>query len=201
MGKVIDLTGQRFGRLVVLWKQGLDKSKRNTLWFCRCDCGKEKAVSFGALKSGATQSCGCIQKERTAEAHKTHGMCDTRLYRTWRGMVNRCTNQNEPAYPNYGGRGNTICESWKTFEPFKEWALSSGYADDLFIERVDNDKGYCPENCKWATRKEQNRNKRSNVMIGGKCIGELAEKYGMSYNTLYGRIRRGIPLEQAIETS
>ena len=130
MGKVIDLTGQRFGRLVVLWKQGLDKSKRNTLWFCRCDCGKEKAVSFGALKSGATQSCGCIQKERTAEAHKTHGMCDTRLYRTWRGMVNRCTNQNEPAYPNYGGRGGKNFENWEKIVAGKERGVCTGGGED-----------------------------------------------------------------------
>lgn len=117
-------------------------------------------------------------------------------------MVVRCTNKKSKSFALYGGRGIFICEEWRhSFEAFQEWAFAHGYKDGLTIDRIDNDGPYSPDNCRWATLGEQARNKRSNIVINGKCLAELAEETGINYHTLYSRIkRRGWGIEKAINT-
>lgn len=156
-----DLTGLRFGRLEVLERTWTNKH-REFLWRCRCDCGNETVVPTHNLNSGNTTSCGCFGRERRTAAVTTHGAAGCRLYRIWKAMHTRCYNQNSPAYSYYGGRGIEICDEWKSdFSSFPKWASGNGYSDELTIDRVDNNKGYSPDNCRWATMAQQNENKRA----------------------------------------
>ena len=160
MSYIRDLTGQRFGRLVAV---ECVRGKREAQWRCVCDCGNDTSVhSRSNLVNGVATSCGCYGRERKSEANRTHGCTGTRLYRIWKAMHTRCLNPNSPAFKYYGGRGICICEEWrKDFAPFKEWAESNGYLDDLTIDRIDTNGDYSPSNCRWITMKEQNENKRA----------------------------------------
>ena len=160
----IDLIGQRFGRLLVLERAGNDSGGR-ALWKCRCDCGKVTVARGNDLRNGHTQSCGCKNAEesriRERETHTTHGGSETRLYRIWRGMKTRCYVPSSSGYAYYGGRGIAVCEEWiDDFTAFRDWALANGYADNLSIDRIDNEKGYSTENCRWVTSYEQMHNRR-----------------------------------------
>ena len=156
MGKCIDITGQQFGYLSVIERVGSDKSKRAT-WRCRCKCGNDGV----RLRNGTVQSCGCLQIERVIAAVQTHGKRRTRIYRIWCAIKSRCNNPKTINYKYYGGRGIHVCKEWiYDFEAFYDWAMSHGYEDDLSIDRIDNDKGYSPDNCRWVTMKEQIINRR-----------------------------------------
>ena len=126
----------------------------------RCDCGKEKVVIVNNLRSGHTQSCGCYRRLQAQEANTTHGMAKSRLYNIWCHVIHRCTNPKDHSYQQYGGRGVIVCAEWLDFKSFQEWAEGAGYDDHLTIDRIDNEKGYCPENCRFVTRIVQNQNRR-----------------------------------------
>lgn len=214
-----DITGQRFGRLVAIERLGLDKSRQHSVWLCRCDCGNVKAVKSKELLRGETTSCGCYAKERsrarcaalTGDRHPSyrHGAKRTRLYRIWSGMKYRCCNTNAKSYPRYGGRGITICPEWQhDFKAFQEWAISHGYRDDLSIDRIDNNKGYSPDNCRWATKRTQalnrqpykHRNHKTPVYeVNGvsKSAKEWAAKIGITadgFTKRYNAGKRGLDL-------
>ena len=167
MRKKLDLRGQPFGKLTVLRENGRDKHNK-VLWLCRCECGNEVTVRGDSLTSWHTISCGCYNRERVVEANTTHGMCKTRLYSVWNSMLVRagvCKGASEEAKRLYQDRGITVCDDWTIFENFRDWALSHGYSDDFEIDRIDNDAGYCPENCRWITPKENVNNRRNTIRL------------------------------------
>lgn len=132
---------------------------------CCCVCGNERKVVEHALKEGKTKSCGCLKSYFISKNKKTHGESRTRLWNVWRSMKQRCYYPKHMAYYNYGGRGITICNEWlKDTSKFFRWARSHGYKDNLDIDRIDNNSNYRPNNCRFVTKKENNNNRRDNII-------------------------------------
>lgn len=182
--------GEKYGRLTAV--KEVEKRK----WLFECDCGNQKVISKYDVKRGHTQSCGCLHKENTSKARKVHGDTDSRLYYIWENMKKRCYKTNADRFRNYGARGITVCEEWKdSYLNFYNWAHNNGYAEDLTIERIDINGNYEPNNCTWATREEQAKNRTTNkwVVIDGKEHSplELEKMYGIPVKTIYARIARG----------
>lgn len=202
MQRLIDLTGRRFGRLTVVSRAENTKSGA-VRWLCKCECGNT-TVSMGQnLKKGKAQSCGCLAKEISSINNRTHGLRGTRLYKIWQGMKQRCHCPSSVHYERYGSRGITVCDEWRNdFKSFYDWAMANGYSDDLSIDRIDNDKGYFPENCRWASNKDQQSNLRSNrlLTLNGEThtLSEWASIKGVSKATICSRLKRGWSIEKAI---
>lgn len=156
-----DLTGRKFGRLTVL-----SSDEKLGYWICSCDCGTIKSIRKDHLRLGKTISCGCYGREKLRESKIKHGKTDTRLYGVWYNMKTRCTCKSKRDYPRYGGRGITVCDEWvHDFQAFYDWAMGNGYDENAprfqcTLDRIDNDKGYSPGNCRWITMKEQCANRR-----------------------------------------
>lgn len=191
MSRVLDLVGQKMNRLTVI-RRVENSNAGKTRFECLCDCGNTVVVVGSALLNGNTKSCGCLKLERIANLKYRHGERYTRLYRIWSIMHSRCKEGSSSIHKNHGNRGITVCEDWKDFAVFREWATANGYRDDLTIDRIDNDGNYCPENCRWANRFVQANNTRKNHFLtyNGEThtVSEWARIVGLQYHTLLGRI-------------
>jgi hypothetical protein len=191
--QVKNLTGQKFGRLLVI--KYIKTINKRSYWLCKCDCGNEKEVIGNYLSSGRTKSCGCYQHESIVKRFTTHGKSNEKLYYIWKGMLRRCENSKHRNYKDYGGRGISVCEEWHNLNKFIDWAHKNGYAEGLEIDRVNNNGIYEPNNCKWSTRKEQTLNTRRNIKIelDGeiKSLSEWCEILGFKENTIQYRYYRG----------
>ena len=199
MTKFIDLTGKIFGRLTVIKRVENSKSGE-ARWLCLCSCGNYKEVQANNLKSGQVQSCGCFRREVSSLGNKSHGMTKSRIYRIYQHMKDRCYRVTDKKYQRYGGRGIKICDEWlDDFMKFYNWSIQNGYKENLTIDRIDNDGNYEPQNCRWTTRKEQNRNYSRNILLTykgeTKCMIEWGEKLGIKYNTLRNLIKKGFSIE------
>jgi hypothetical protein len=196
MAALRDLSGQQFGKWTVLrWAETISFSRQR--WLCRCSCGTERTVIGNTLINGTSKSCGCAGRERS----RRHGLSESLTYTIWASMKQRCNNPKHKQYPHYGGRGITVCDRWMEFENF--FADMGEKPDGLTLDRVDNDGNYHPDNCRWATPREQMRNRRNTCMVEfeGKSISvaTLAERTGVPNRRLRERLRRGMAVEAAIE--
>ena len=193
MSRVIDLEGFVFGRLTVVSRAENDKFGE-TKWLCNCSCGKMCVVSSSNLRKGRQKSCGCLRHQSAWNRTHNESNC-TRLYRIWTGMKTRCYNKNCKPYQRYGGRGIFICDEWRDdYEAFRDWSMSSGYAENLSIDRIDNNLSYSPENCRWATQMTQCNNRRSNrvVVIDSEKMtaAQASRMAGVDYNAFMKKIYR-----------
>ena len=188
MNYKIDMKGMKFGKLNVLSYTG-QTGRRRTMWKCRCDCGNVVEVESTHLRSGHTKSCGCITRENARKLNYKNGFSNTRLNTAYRNMLTRCYRETDDMYHLYGGRGIKVCDKWlpanNGFVNFCEWAISHGYNEHLTLDRIDNDKGYSPDNCRWADKFQQANNKRNNykLRINGEIdtVGNWARKLTISY--------------------
>lgn len=197
--KKIDLTGQVFGRLTVVQEAGID-TRGEKLWMCECECGGIVNVLSSNLRTGHTKSCGCLKYEGS---NTKHGMYNTPEHKAWTNMLNRCYNKNNIHYDRYGGRGITVCDRWHKFDNFYHDMRDK--PEGMTLERIDNDKGYSPDNCRWASVKEQANNRKTNVYItyNGRTqtISEWESELGFKHGTLWMRVNKyGWSEKKAIET-
>lgn len=199
-----DLTGQKFNMLTV--KSFAFIRETHAYWNCICDCGKETIVSGSKLIRGITKSCGCLGRTVSRKRMTTNnGYSKTRIYRIYIGIKRRCCNPNDKSYPYYGGRGIKICDEWlKDSKVFIEWAKSSGYNDNLSIDRIDVNGNYEPKNCRWVTAKSQANNRTNNLFITfkGKTMtaAEWCESKGWNRHIIPERLRKGWSLEKSMTT-
>lgn len=190
MGKIHDLKCQRFGRLIVKDFVGLNKNRKAT-WDCLCDCGKKVTVVGTSLINGSTTSCGCYALKSKQERFKKHGLRNHDLYKTWLNIKARCYNPKNNHYKYYGERGIKMCDEWKdNFDNFFNWAINNGWKRGLSIERIDNNKQYEPQNCKWIDIGKQSQNRTTNHYVADKngnvyTIAEISRKTNINAHTLY----------------
>lgn len=203
MGKIADITGQRFGRLVVMEPHPIRAKNRDIRWVCKCDCGNTTIATKYDLVSGKIQSCGCLQKELLSKRSFKHGRSNSKLLSIKSAMEQRCYNPNNNVYKYYGGRGITICDEWRDSSlSFLEWADNNGYEEGLSIERIDNNGPYSPENCKWIPRREQPSNTRSSRYITyknqTKTLAQWSKEVGIKAFTLSQRLIKGWTDEETL---
>lgn len=203
MGTLIDITGNRYDRLIVIKRSHTDKD-HFIRWECLCDCGKTTYSRAQSLKEGRIKSCGCLNNEKRSERVTTHGLSKIPIYHVWKGMRQRCSNPNNKRYHRYGGRGIKICPEWDSAEVFIKWALEHGYKKGLTIEREDNDGNYEPSNCCFVTVKINTQNSSSCIITkeisikikeeyksGNMTQEELSKKYGLTLQST-SKVIKGI---------
>lgn len=192
-----NLLGQRFGRLLIL--HAAARVGDRTAWICLCDCGVIKIVTTKALRVGSTHSCGCMRMQHGQSART--GKPPSPSYQSWTAMIQRCRNPNAAGYRNYGGRGITICKRWLSFPDF--FADMGARPKDTELDRINNDGNYEPGNCRWATPAIQGSNRRTNRIFTfegrTQTLSEWAREIGVNVTTLWDRVKRGMPFEQAIK--
>lgn len=164
---LIDMTGKTIGRLTVI-KRAENNRHKQAMWLCLCSCGKPTIVNGQILRENRTRSCGCLIGESIKLRQITHGSTKTRLYNIWRNIKQRCYNFKNTGYRNYGAKGIKVCDEWfSNYEAFQDWALANGYQDNLTIDRINNDEGYYPDNCRWITKEENSARSRQKAV---RCI-------------------------------
>lgn len=190
----MDLTGHRFGRLYVIKR--LPNKGEQLYYLCKCDCGKEKEVAAKHLRSGATTSCGCYVRELNTK----HNLSHTRLYKIYDHIKRRCYSKTDHS-KYYKDKGITMCQEWlESFENFYNWSIHNGYKDNLTIDRIDTNGNYCPENCRWASRKEQSRNTTRNIKLQGICQSEWCELLGVNeLKVSYLTLHKNFSLKEALK--
>lgn len=181
----------KYGRLTVLKTclKPISNGKRTTFAWCRCDCGNEKEIRLSSLKSGNTKSCGCLEHEKLVKRNTKHGMRYHPAYDTWNGMMARCYNPHKSKYRYYGGRGITVCDEWQDVKAFVLWCDYNGFKPELQLDRIDNDKGYSPENCRFVTPTVNLRNTSRNVIINGMALREYLDLLGSMYQLGFPTLR------------
>lgn len=186
------LEGKKVGYLTVLRYHHTKNSNR--FWECLCECGNHCFYSTGDINRGDIKSCGCYKK--TGKAHYRHGLSHERIRNIQVNMIQRCENANHPNYKDYGGRGIKVCTEWHDVRKFAKWAYENGYKDNLTIDRINVNGNYEPSNCRWATRKEQSKNRRVAIYITKDgttlTLKEWAEVTGINPSTLYYRYYMGL---------
>lgn len=201
MSELIDLTGKKFGKLTVICRVENNKHGQPQ-WKCICDCGNETIVVGQKLRKGITKSCGCLVYEQ--KTRLTHGMTGTVLHNRWLNMKSRCLNPHNKRYKRYGGRGITICDEWLDFQNFYNWSISNGFSEELSLDRIDNNKGYCPDNCRWATQRQQANNTERNVKIEYmgeiKTLAQWCRDLDLNYKLVHQRYhKQNMRFEEAIK--
>lgn len=196
-----DLLNQKFGKLTVI-ELLADRTHKERHWKCICDCGNEYIAKSSSLVHGKATQCRSCSVKQISEANTKHGCEPKRLHEIYTNMKTRCHNPNYSLYHRYGGRGIKVCSEWdKSYSAFREWAFSSGYSDELSLDRIDNDGDYCPENCKWSTNVEQANNRRTNRMVTFRgetdTLANMARKTGMPYGTVQSRLDKGWDTDRA----
>lgn len=206
-----------FGRLSVIGYAGNNKH-RSAMWLCQCRCGNVVKVKGAQLRRGRTKSCGCLQRDTASKlakeynssqnykspSHLIHGGAKTRIYGIWNKMKQRCGNPNYEHFERYGGRGITVCAEWMNdFEAFRDWSMANGYSDSKSIDRIDNDKGYSQDNCRWVSTQQQVRNRSVTVSLDHngqvKTLKEWADEYGINYKLAHERYRKGWEFEKIFQ--
>lgn len=202
MSKLKDEIGNRYAHLVVIGRAENTKGG-NAQWLCKCDCGNTCVVNGNNLRRGKQVSCGCYGRQVRKKNDAPAEMTKERLYRIWQRMNYRCYNEHSNRFSTYGGRGITVCDEWRNdYIAFRTWAMQNGYCEELTLDRIDNDVGYEPQNCRWASVKDQQRNRRNNRMITlngeTKCVSEWCEQFGLKPSTVSMRLHYGWTVAEEI---
>lgn len=202
MNRVVNMSGRTFGRWTVTGLADHQQPKRPKAWLCKCSCGQIKSINGNSLRRGLSTSCGCLQREITIARNYKHGHGHgSPEYNSWKHMVRRCADPRNNRYANYGGRGIKVCDRWSDFLTFLA-DMGPKPVPSFTIDRVDNDKDYCPENCRWSDSLTQARNKTNSVVLecdgDRRTMAEWAEVSGLNIQTLWARINRGWSAKKAI---
>lgn len=203
MSRAKDITGMKFNFIMPIRCVGSEHKQR--MWECKCDCGNIFITSATLIITGHTKSCGCLKRRLASQRLRKHGQTDTRINRIWRRMKSRCNNPHAKDFSYYGGRGINVCEEWSdSFENFRDWANANGYSDTLTLDRIDTNKNYNPNNCRWVDRTTQSRNQRKNVNLTlygvTKTLIEWSEICGLDRHTIRKRLNRGWDIEKVLTT-